>query len=107
MRLAVAQILISSGKLYAETRALTFRKGDFAMSPSMIEWRPTSAYLYLLHLNANGLAWEYLRRNPAYRKDFERFHRTRDGVFQTRWGLQFRLQPGRGRPRSDADMDQH
>lgn len=30
------------------------------------DWRPTAAYLYLLYLDPIGLAWEYLRRNPAY-----------------------------------------
>lgn len=30
------------------------------------DWRPTAAYLYLLHLDPIGLAWEYLRRNPTF-----------------------------------------
>ena len=27
-------------------------------------WYPTAAYLYVLHLDDLGTAWEYLRRNP-------------------------------------------
>jgi len=30
-------------------------------------WQATAAYLYLLRLDAASLAWEYLRRDPAYR----------------------------------------
>jgi len=32
-------------------------------------WLPTAAYLYVLHLDGPGLAWEYLRRHPDYRRD--------------------------------------
>ena len=31
-------------------------------------WYPTAAYLYVLHLDGPTLAWEYLRRNPGYRR---------------------------------------
>ena len=30
-------------------------------------WRAAAAYLYTLDLDGPALAWEYLRRNPAYR----------------------------------------
>lgn len=30
-------------------------------------WRSGAAYLYILRLNSQALAWEYLRRNPDYR----------------------------------------
>jgi hypothetical protein len=33
-------------------------------------WHPMSAYLYVLHLDGPALAWEYLRRNPEYRRDW-------------------------------------
>ncbi|MCV6302477.1 transcriptional regulator domain-containing protein, partial [Pseudomonas aeruginosa] len=33
-------------------------------------WYPTAAYLYTLHLDGPALAWEYLRRNPSYRRDW-------------------------------------
>jgi len=35
-------------------------------------WYPTAAYLYVLHLDGPALAWEYLRRNPNYRRDWLR-----------------------------------
>ena len=38
-------------------------------------WYPTAAYLYVLHLDDLGTAWEYLRRNPDYRLDWLRHHR--------------------------------
>ena len=40
--------------------------------PSVEHWYPTAAYLYTLHLDGPALAWEYLRRNPDYRRDWLR-----------------------------------
>ena len=48
-------------------------------------WYPTAAYLYTLHLDDLALAWEYLRRNPDYQRDWLRRHR-RANVAK-RWGL--------------------
>lgn len=48
--------------------------------------QPTAAYLYLLSIDAPGLAWEYLRRNDGYVTDYERG----GGVAATAWGLRFR-----------------
>ena len=31
----------------------------------------TPAYLYAMHLDGPGLGWEYLRRNPGYRSDWQ------------------------------------
>ena len=42
---------------------------------SAAHWYPTAAYLYTLHLDAPALAWEYLRRNPDYRRDWLRRRR--------------------------------
>lgn len=33
-------------------------------------WAVSAAYLYTLDLDGPALAWEYLRRNPAYRSDW-------------------------------------
>ena len=50
-------------------------------------WRAAAAYLYTLDLDGPALAWEYLRRHPAYRADWlGRRHRAR----AARWGLQCR-----------------
>ena len=47
-------------------------------------WGVTAAYLYTLELDGPSLGWEYLRRNPKYRRDW-RLQRT--ASFE-RWGLQ-------------------
>ena len=48
-------------------------------------WRAGAAYLYVLLLDGPSLAWEYLRRNPDYRRDW---HAEPEGVASaTRWGL--------------------
>lgn len=50
-------------------------------------WRAVAAYLYTLDLDGPALAWEYLRRNPAYRASwFGRRHRAE----AARWGLKSR-----------------
>src|SRR5437868_2064966 len=33
-------------------------------------WQAGAAYLYVLLLDGASLAWEYLRRNPDYRRDW-------------------------------------
>lgn len=47
-------------------------------------WRAQAAYLYVLDLDAPALAWEYLRRNAAYRRDWTAKGRGGDGAA---WGL--------------------
>jgi len=54
-------------------------------------WYPTAAYLYVLHLDAPALAWEYLRRNPDYRRDWLRRQRRPDAA--QRWGLRLLENP--------------
>lgn len=54
-------------------------------------WYPTAAYLYVLHLDDLALAWEYLRRNPEYRRDWlDRQHRPEA---PQRWGLRLLENP--------------
>lgn len=54
-------------------------------------WCPTAAYLYVLHLDRVALAWEYLRRNPDYRRDW---HDRRCPPEASRaWGLRFLEDP--------------
>lgn len=55
-------------------------------------WHPGAAYLYVLHLDAPALAWEYLRRHPDFRRDW--LHRRRDPDAAQRWGLRFLEDPG-------------
>ncbi|TWT20313.1 DUF2285 domain-containing protein [Luteimonas marina] len=54
-------------------------------------WHPVAAYLYVLHLDGPSLAWEYLRRNPEYRRDWH-LHRRRPGQAR-RWGLRLLENP--------------
>ena len=58
-------------------------------------WYPTAAYLYVLHLDDLGTAWEYLRRNPDYRLDWLRHHRRPKAAQQAahRWGLRLLEDP--------------
>lgn len=50
-------------------------------------WQPSAAYLYVLHLDAPGTAWEFLRRNLLYR---EHWHASGE---ETCWGLAFAEDP--------------
>lgn len=54
-------------------------------------WHPVAAYLYVLHLDGPSLAWEYLRRNPEYRRDWH-LHRRRPRQAR-RWGLRLLEDP--------------
>jgi hypothetical protein len=51
-------------------------------------WWPSAAYLYVLHLDALALAWEYLRRNPQYRADWAR-RKLPPIIRPDVWGLRF------------------
>jgi hypothetical protein len=57
-------------------------------------WHPSAAYLYVLHLDGPSLAWEYLRRNADYRRDWLRNRHYPESV--SHWGL---------RLLEDPDMD--
>lgn len=48
-------------------------------------WHPPAAYLYTVHLDGPSLAWEYLRRNPDYQRDWQ--HRHSDDTRPQRWCL--------------------
>lgn len=67
-----------------------------------IDWRAPAAYRHTKNLPAAGFAWEYLRRNGDYRRDFQKISAARaDGgaleAFVKRWGLRF---PQRSRRRA-------
>lgn len=50
-------------------------------------WQPSAAYLYVLHLDSAGLAWEYLRRNADYRAAW--CHHGTVARNALHWGLSF------------------
>jgi hypothetical protein len=68
--------------------------GDGAMAePRVVRWQPTAAYLYVLHLDDVALAWEYLRRHPDYRQDWNSHGLTSETML--RWGLRHLEDPDR------------
>jgi hypothetical protein len=66
--------------------------------PPVLDWRSAAAYAYLNDLNPAELAWEFLRRNPDYQRDYRAVASDAAGLAQfpeqliLRWGLRF---PGR------------
>lgn len=62
------------------------------------DWRSPAAYDYAAAMEASGLAWEFLRRNPDYRYAYEAAQAGADdgGASPARcWGLRF---SGRSKP---------
>ncbi len=62
-----------------------------------IDWRASAAYRHANDIPAAGFAWEYLRRDDAYHRDYEAVARMglaagkRLDLFSRRWGLRFPL----------------
>ncbi|WP_083842546.1 DUF6499 domain-containing protein [Bradyrhizobium sp. ORS 375] len=69
---------------------------------SGFNWRSSESYKSLETADAVDFAWECLRRNPDYRRDYaDMLAKEKDGptgpAFRQRWGLSFRC-------RSDAPI---
>ncbi len=66
-----------------------------------IDWRAPAAYKHTKHIPAAGFAWEYLRRNEDYRREYQilaakqRQDTPQLEAFTERWGLRFRRRPRR------------
>jgi Family of unknown function (DUF6499) len=65
-----------------------------------IDWRSAAAYQHAKVIPAAGFAWEYLRRDDDYHRDFDRLNRRKPSpaattldAFSQRWGLRFPTQP--------------
>ena len=63
------------------------------------DWRSAEAYEYVRDLDPADMAWEFLRRNPEYRQDFDRIvgdppDPEREAALLHRWGLRFRERRG-------------
>ncbi|WP_193364373.1 transcriptional regulator domain-containing protein [Allomesorhizobium alhagi] len=62
-------------------------------------WRSEAAYDYIDKLTPGDLAWEFLRRNPEYKKSYQELvaiGRLTENVareFAEQWGLRFRRRP--------------
>jgi hypothetical protein len=71
--------------------------------PPSANWRSAAAYAYLNDLNRAEFAWEFLRRNPDYQRDFGTAVRERTGLARfreeltRRWGLRFPRRSGSAR----------
>jgi len=70
--------------------------------PRSQDWRSAAAVETLNRLDRGGFAWEFLRRNPRYRKDYNQTSKeaasaasVKEAVGQ-RWGLCFRLRSQAG-----------
>jgi hypothetical protein len=74
------------------------------------DWRSAAAYAELENASARDLAWEFLRRNPRYVRDWEQLDDALPGdaadVVAEHWGLRFPGGPdapcARGSRRMDA-----
>ncbi|MGP2492899.1 transcriptional regulator domain-containing protein [Mesorhizobium sp. PUT5] len=66
-----------------------------------IDWRLPAAYDHTKIIPAAGFAWDYLRRDEDYHRDFARIRRIRRpaarslAIFSQRWGLRFPTRPKR------------
>lgn len=79
------------------------------------DWRSPETYKPIQDVNAAGFAWEFLRRNPDYRRDVRKrplshipTSKAAD-AFARHWGLPFRNgpQPLRGRDTGVLAADDH
>jgi len=79
--------------------------------PEQGKWRISTAYDYVDELDAPDLAWEFLRRNPDYRKDIARLQSRDDNTepiataVAEKWGLSFRGRPQYTCTRSKCCLD--
>ncbi|WP_234843602.1 transcriptional regulator domain-containing protein [Sinorhizobium meliloti] len=74
-------------------------------------WRSEAAYDYIDKLTPGDLAWEFLRRNPEYKKSYQELvsigRLTEDIAheFAEQWGLRFRRRPSQLRARPTDLLD--
>ena len=65
--------------------------------PSAPDWRSASAYAHAYELDLREFAWEYLRRNSGYQRDYHaairRTERRHIDTSVLRWGLPFPFRP--------------
>jgi hypothetical protein len=69
--------------------------------PRRPDWRTASAVEILNHFDRGGFAWEFLRRNPRYRREYNQLSKeasdaSASEAFGQRWGLCFRLRSQAG-----------
>lgn len=66
------------------------------MKPDSSEWRSSQAYDFIGNVTPDALAWEFLRRNPAYQREFADIHKigfapnfASPNKLRSQWGLRF------------------
>ena len=70
--------------------------------PQVGGWRSEAAYDYVSELKPSELAWEFLRRNPDYKRDYRAAVAGAAGEVEAghseplmlRWGLRFPFRSG-------------
>lgn len=78
--------------------------------PDVSRWRSPSAYDYVEQLSPADMAWEFLRRNRDYQRDYARTVEDGDAgetaeAIAARWGLRFPDRSGAGRDGSRGVLD--
>lgn len=80
------------------------------MTPDASGWRSSERYEHVEDMTATDVAWEWLRRNESYDKDFRALADTKDDPgtliekIGQRWGLRFPRGPIAGSDRSAGDL---
>lgn len=80
------------------------------MVPDTSEWRSSTYYDFMDEVDTDNLAWECLRRNTAYQRDFsklvvEKPDTTTAETLGNRWGLRFPRPSQPHRTRTDRILD--
>lgn len=81
------------------------------MRPDASYWRDRDRYDYFDGLSVEGLAWECLRRNEYYQREYgelverEEQDQPLTDAAQRRWGLRFRGKAGALRPGAGGLLD--
>lgn len=74
-------------------------------------WRNASAYEYINQLDPAAIAWEFLRRNPAYRQEYAAALRGGSldpdaaAALAQHWGLRFRTGPAKRQAQDAHRLD--
>ena len=83
------------------------------MTPDASLWRSPAHYDHIDDLTASDLAWEWLRRNEDYQRDFEAAQLEPNAdtaateATRSRWGLRFPVVAGPRRQRGRAHLGTH
>lgn len=73
------------------------------MAAEQSHWRASENYNYVDRLSASDIAWEWLRRNQEYQRDYRTLSGARVPSLSllerasTRWGLRFPCRPALAR----------